>query len=351
MTAGCKFMTDNTKNIIGDRGMLNVDRPPIPNIQKSESNNARQPSLHSGRNIVPREGIAGQALLTVITIMAFLACLTLGAVSMVSDTAKGWQNDISREITVQIRPFENVEMDKAIREASLIMMSFESVDNVTALGDAATKRLLEPWLGTGLQLDELPIPALLTITIKDGRKPDFTEMRKRLAEAVPSASLDDHRSWVDRLTNMAYATVIVGAFIFLLVMTATILTVVFATRGAMAGNREIIEVLHFVGADRKFISREFEQHFLMLGLKGSVTGGLTALFAFLGLGFWVSLRQATPEADQINALFGTISLGWVGYLGIFIVVMSVSILTSVTSRYTVMKHVGMLETYGNTKRI
>lgn len=320
------------------------------NIQKAKTPK-RRPSLHSGRNIVPREGIAGQALLTVITIMAFLACLTLGAVSMVSDTAKGWQNDISREVTVQIRPFENVDIDAAVREASLIIMTFDGVRNVTALGDAATKRLLEPWLGTGLELDELPIPVLLTITLDDDARPDFAEMRDRLKKAVPSASLDDHRSWVDRLTNMAYATVIIGAFIFILVMTATVLTVVFATRGAMAGNREIIEVLHFVGADRQFISKEFEHHFLRLGLKGSVAGGLAALFAFLGLGFWVSLRQATPEADQVNALFGTLSLGWVGYLGIFLVVMSVAILTAATSKITVMKHVGMLETYGSTNKI
>ena len=31
---------------------------------------------------------------------------------------------------------------------------------------------------------------------------------------------------------------------------------VFATRGAMAGNKDIVDVLHFVGADRKFIARE-----------------------------------------------------------------------------------------------
>ncbi|MFK7903070.1 MAG: cell division protein FtsX [Nitratireductor sp.] len=307
------------------------------------------PPLHSGRNIVPRESISGQALLTVITIMAFLACLTLGAVSMVNDTAKGWQNDISREVTVQIRPFEGVDMDLAIREARLILMSFEEVDNVTLLSDDATKRLLEPWLGTGLVLEELPIPALLTINIKDDTRPNFALIKSRLAEAVPSASLDDHRSWVDRLTNMAYATVITGIIIFSLVMTATILTVVFATRGAMASNREIIEVLHFVGADRKFISKEFEQHFLKLGLKGAIAGGLAAILCFVLLHFWVSLRQATPEADQINALFGSIALSWMGYAGIVLVIFAVSFLTAFTSRVTVKKHVGMLETYGSRK--
>ena len=309
----------------------------------------RSHSLHSGKNVVPREGIASQALLTVITIMTFLACLTLGAVAMISDTARGWQNDISREMTVQIRPLDNIDMDRAIREASRILLSYDGVGSVTALDNAATIRLLEPWLGSGLQLDELPIPALLTIKIKDGAIPDFSAMRRELTEKIPSASLDDHRSWVDRLTQMAYATVIIGAFIFLLVMTATILTVVFATRGAMAGNREIVEVLHFVGADRKFIAREFEQHFLRLGLKGAVAGGTTALFGFLALGFWSSMSRATPQGDQVNALFGTFSLGWIGYLGILIVVIAVAFLTTATSRFTVMRHVGMLETYGSHK--
>ena len=32
-------------------------------------------------------------------------------------------------------------------------------------------------------------------------------------------------------------------------LSATVLAVVFATRGAMAGNGHIIEVLHFVGAE------------------------------------------------------------------------------------------------------
>ena len=58
--------------------------------------------LHSGSGIVPSETIAGTALLVVIAIMAFLACLTLGVVSLVNQSAADWQNDVSREVTIQI---------------------------------------------------------------------------------------------------------------------------------------------------------------------------------------------------------------------------------------------------------
>lgn len=320
---------------------MNGPKPPEKPQRKT-----RTPSLYSGRNIVPREGVAGQALLIVIAIMAFLACLTLGGVFLVRDTALGWQNDISREVTVQIRPFENVDMEESVSKASRLLLSYDGIEKVTLLDEAASARLLEPFLGTGLQLDELPIPALMTVTVDQDSKPDYAEIAKALESEVPGASLDDHRSWVDRLTTMARTTVLAGIVIFALVMTATVLTVVFATRGAMAGNKDIVDVLHFVGADRTFIAREFEHHFLRLGLVGALSGGVSAIFIFLGLGFWTSTMRATPQADQMTALFGSFSIGFWGLLGIFLVAVCVAVLTGLTSRITVMRHVGRLETYG-----
>ena len=319
--------------------------------QPNQQRKSRTPSLYSGRNIVPRDSVAGQALLTVISIMAFLACLTLGAVFLVQDTARGWQNDISREVTVQIRPFEDVDMDQSIVEASRLILSFDGIDKVTALDKAATARLLEPFLGAGLQLEELPIPALLTVTVKEDANPDYAAIATRLKAEVPGASLDDHRSWVERLTSMARTTVFAGFVIFILVMTATILTVVFATRGAMAGNQDIVDVLHFVGADRTFIAREFEHHFLRLGMMGAAAGGAGAIFVFLGLGFWSSMMKATPQADQMTAMFGSFSIGFWGLLGIILVAVSVAVLTGLTSRFTVMGHVSRLDTYGAGQEI
>jgi len=338
-------MIDDVEN----HGETRAVQPGVKSPDKTAPKRRRVP-LHSGHTIVPREGVAGQALLSVIAIMAFLACLTLGAVFLVHDTASGWQNDISKEITVQIRPFDDVDMDAAIRKASAILLSSPGVEKVTALNNEETARLLEPFLGSGLQLEELPIPTLLTVSVDERARPDFAALKEQLLAEVPGASLDDHRSWVDRLAIMAQTTVYGGILIFILVMTATILTVVFATRGAMAGNKDIVDVLHFVGADRRFIAREFEQHFLRLGMMGSIAGGFFAICVFLLLGFWSSTMRATPQADQMTALFGSFSLGAYGMLGIFLVAVSVAVLTGLTSRFTVMRHVSLLETYGASQR-
>ena len=317
------------------------DKPPVPQTPTG----GPKRTLRSGKQIVPGETIAGTTLMFVISIMAFLACLTLGAVAMINGTASRWQSDISREVTIQIKPADGRQMEDAVRKAGRIALEFEGVSRVTALNDAAAARLLEPWLGTGLKLEELPVPKLLMVAIAEGADPDFEAMRSRIEEEVPGASLDDHRAWINRLTAMASTMVAVGMTVFLLVMAATVTTVVFATRGAMAGNREVVEVLHFVGADGRFISRQFQHHFLRLGLRGAFSGGAGAILLYVMLGFWTSAAVATPEGDQIAALFGTFSPGLSGYLGMGGVILLVAFLTGYTSSWTVARHLQTLQDY------
>ena len=80
---------------------------------------------------------------------------------------------------------------------------------------------------------------------------------------------------------MAAHSVIGGIGVLALVIVATMLSVMFATRGAMATNRPIIEVLHFVGAKDDFIAAQFQRHFLQLGLKGGAIGGGGAMALFV----------------------------------------------------------------------
>ena len=90
----------------------------------------------------------------------------------------------------------------------------------------------------------------------------------------------------------------------------------FATRGAMAGNREIIEVLHFVGAADAYIARQFQGHFLRLGLKGAAIGGAAAALFFAVAALVSTWRSRSTGGEEIAALFGAFALGLVGYAAI-----------------------------------
>src|SRR5436190_2281751 len=78
--------------------------------------------IRAETSIVPEDSISGRALLAVIAIMTFLATLTLGAVVLVRSAAGEWQSAVAREVTIQVRPIEqrNIEADvqKAVALAS-----------------------------------------------------------------------------------------------------------------------------------------------------------------------------------------------------------------------------------------
>lgn len=293
--------------------------------------------------ILPPSNIQGNALIVVIAIMAFLACLTLGAVTMVRATAAGWQSQISREITIQIKPADGLDMEAALLRAKDLALRFVGTKDGTIMDDAATARLLEPWLGTGLDLEELPVPRLVIITVDEQNPPDFQAMRDLLSKEIPQAFLDDHRTWVDRLVSMARTTVWIGTGVLVLVFTAMVLTVVFATRGVISGNRHIVEVLHFVGAESAFVAKEFQKHFLKISLKGSAAGSAVAASLFALMSLWQANARATPESDQATALFGTFSLGLAGYLGILATMIIIALLTTLTARVTVMRTIDEID--------
>jgi cell division transport system permease protein len=284
--------------------------------------------------IVPRASIAGRALVAVVAIMTFLASLTTGAVLLVSASAAEWQSDVASEITVQVRPQSGRDLERDTAAAADAMRAQSGIVEVRPFTKDESAKLLEPWLGSGLSLDELPVPRLIVGRVQPGTALDLAALRKAVTQAAPTASVDDHRAWIERMRSMSGATVFAGLGILGLVILATIISVSFATRGAMAANRPIVEVLHFVGAGDRYIANHFFRHFLLLGLEGGVIGGGLAMLAF---GFSESIAtwfSGTPVGDQFAALLGTFSLRPSGYLALAVQAVLIAGITAWASRRT-----------------
>ncbi|MDO9062644.1 MAG: ABC transporter permease, partial [Bradyrhizobium sp.] len=216
--------------------------------------------------IVPRASIAGRALVAVVAIMTFLASITTGAVLLVSASAAEWQSEVASEITIQVRPATGRDIDRDVAAVAEAMRAQSGIVEIKPFTREESARLLEPWLGTGLSFDDLPVPRVIVARVSPGTVLDLAALRSRVTQVAPSASVDDHRAWIERMRSMTGATVFAGIGILALVIMATIISVSFATRGAMAANRPIVEVLHFVGAGDRYIANRFLRHFLRLGL-------------------------------------------------------------------------------------
>ena len=285
--------------------------------------------------IVPNTSIAGRSLAAVVAIMTFLAALTTGAVMLIVSAASDWQADVGREVTIQVRPAPGRDLEADVRKAADIARATPGVADVRAFTKQESAQLVEPWLGGGLSLDDLPIPRLIVVKLASGMLPDFGALRRTLAAQVAGATLDDHRRWIDRMRTMAGTAVVAGVGVLALVLAVTVLSVTFATRGAMATNRPIIEVLHYVGATDNFIAGQFQRHFLLLGFKGGTIGGGGAIFFFGAMEAANAWLVGTAGGDEAAALFGTMSVGVSGYLAILTQVVLMAMVTALTSRRTV----------------
>jgi cell division transport system permease protein len=285
--------------------------------------------------IVPKSTITGRSLIAVVAIMTFLAALTAGAVMMVVSAATDWSADVGREVTIQVRPVAGRDLDTDVRKAVEITRAAPGIADVRVYTKEESAKLVEPWLGRGLNLNDLPIPRMIVVKLLGSAPPDLGALRVSLAAQVPSASLDDHRRWIDRMRDMAGAAAGSGVGILVLVLIVTVLSVTFATRGAMATNRPIIEVLHYVGATDNFVARQFQRHFLVLGFKGGLIGGGAAVVLFgvlQGMNVWLA---GTPGGDEVEALFGSFTIGATGYLAVLGQIVLMAVVTALASRRTV----------------
>jgi cell division transport system permease protein len=125
-----------------------------------------------------------------------------------------------------------------------------------------------------------------------------------------------------------------GFALLALVLAATVLSVSFATRGAVSANRAVVEVLHLVGARDDFIASTFQRHFLAVGVQAGLIGGAAAALLF-AIGNFLPRFLAPIAGTETSFLTGQLLLEPQGYLAIAGIAVLVASVTTVAARLTV----------------
>lgn len=291
--------------------------------------------------IVPERSVAGRTLMFLIAIMTFLSGVTLGGVVLVQKSAIAWSSDVGREVTIQIKPMEGEVMESNLRLAVSLAEATPGVASARALTLEESQNLLKPWLGQGLDLSTLEIPRLVAVQLSDPRDADIARLENDL-KSIKGASLDTHAAWRQELNTMAGAVVVSGLLVLALIVVATVLAIIFATRGTMATNREIVDVLHFIGASNSFIAGEFQGRFLIIGFRGGIVGGLGAILFFILVSIFAGNTGAGNVGAELGMLFGRFAIGYDGVAGIAAVVPVIAAMTAITSRLTVRRFLSQI---------
>jgi cell division transport system permease protein len=298
-----------------------------------------QPAIKFARAnapIVPPGSVTGSSLTLVIAIMSFLAALTAGGVYVIFNAANVWTNKISAEITVQIRQRAGDSGDEKSAEITRFISDQNGVKRVTPFTREQSLKLVEPWIGKSEVLKSFAIPRLIAVEIDRDNPPDISTLKKVLEAKYPGALLDDHGHWRHEIRRLTRLLELAGIGMLFLMATATGGVIIAAATSSLASNREIVSVLNFVGAEEKFIARQFEAHFLKVGIKAGIVGVGLAAIVFLCLPYLTEgVSSSVTSQAEIRRLVGAGTLDSYGYIVLLFVVIAVAAICKMTSRYGV----------------
>ena len=263
--------------------------------------------LFERRSDLPLEQDASRRFLPwLVALNIYLACLALGGLMVITDAAGHWDRGLSGTLTVQIPPVADDDAQKAaaasearVKRALEVLHATPGIASARPLDRKELGVLMEPWLGSGDLVSELPLPALIDVQLKPDSGVNVAGLSPVLSAAVPGATIDDHKKWLDRLILLARSITAIAAAIVLLVGGAAVTTVIFITRTGLSLHHEVVELLHVIGAQDEYVARQFESQALALCLKGGIVGFVLAVVTLLAIGALISRlgSQILPPVD------------------------------------------------------
>lgn len=195
-----------------------------------------------------------------------------------------WNESILGSLTVQIMPVNLADKNKAQAETlahqdnvAEYLKSVAGVENVSPLNEAQLKKLIQPWLGDGVNLNNLPLPRIIDVKLKPQAEIDFEELSAGLAKISDYASLDNHKLWLSKLIKFADGLKMLAMTVLILVVMVTSGAIFYTTQTSLGLHKYIIEILHTMGAKDAYIAQQYARRNAFLGAVGGIIGILFAV--------------------------------------------------------------------------
>ena len=219
-----------------------------------------------------------------ISISVFLFAVTLAGVLSVNSMLVNWNYSILGSLTVQIIPMNSADRQKAMEETLeqqqkvvALMEAMPEVERVVPLSDKQLQKLLNPWLGDDVNIADLPMPRLVDVKLKKGVDIDYDVLAEKLVTIAPQASLDNHKLWLNKLINLASGLKMLALSVLLLVVGVTSGAIFYTTQTSLGLHKDVIEILHLMGAKDTYIAQQYAFRTAWLGFVGGVIGVLIAV--------------------------------------------------------------------------
>lgn len=226
------------------------------------------------------------ALMTVLCLLSVTASLSL------TQLAKKWTSGLENTLTVEI-PYSDTQAETS----SNILAALKEADGVKSaqlMSRDAMGELLSPWLGeSAAGMKDLPMPALITIDLKERDQRIMRGLTQIVQDISPKAKIDAHEQWLTDLVRFTNTLKIAALVIMISIGLVTSLTVAGAVRSRMAIHHTELELLHIMGADDGYIAKQFQKYIYWLCGRGVLLG---FVICAVTVGIMQTISMASSEA-------------------------------------------------------
>jgi len=217
-------------------------------------------------------------------IMASMIYLALLAIlfSIVSALSfDKWSNATRDLVTIHVpNPTEGTGSDDGVTridETLKILRAFPGIESVTILEKNDIERLINPLIEKDI-LKNILLPALIEIRLK--RNEVLPDLNNALKNLSPDIFIEDHVELFSPDAKTFLGAKKLFSVIVSLTLFVAMISVIFAVHSGLAINREIIHVMHLIGAKNSFIAKTFQKHLLKVLSISSVFGTFLAIATF-----------------------------------------------------------------------
>lgn len=272
--------------------------------------------------LLPRRDARDGALIFIVAVLVFLACLTAMGVLAADRAARGWTSQLTGSATVVVQPRGSDTPDATAARAAEVLAGVKGVTEARALEKEKAEALLEPWLGREALLDDLPMPRLVAVELAREAPARAADLDRALKAAGIEATVDDHSVWIADIQRAAALARWSALGVCLLIIAAAAAVIGFATRAGLAAHRDVIEVLHLSGAETGFVARLFQTRF-------AIAAGLAGLF---GAGGAVIIAALARLAGGGRGLTPVLPLAWTDLLAVTPAPLLAALIAAVAAR-------------------
>lgn len=266
----------------------------------------------------------------VIAIMVMLMVIAVGGGLALRNVAQVATAELAGGITVQVVEARPEVRDAEAQKVVAILQGVPGVSAVTPVPQAEVDALVEPWLGSGIDGGDIPVPAMVDARVAGTLSAQRLEaIRMALRPAVPTARVDAQSSWLGPVFGAISSLLWLALALVLLLGIATAAAVLLATRTALGSNRETIEIIHLLGGTDQQIARIFQRSTAVAAAEGGVAGLAAAVVVIVLIG--------RRFAGLGSGMASSGALGWADWLVVAMVPIAGLVLAMITARWTVLR--------------